>query len=106
MDKRLDEMNKFREQLRDQAATFVRTDAFESFKDERRHALSTLEDNNDKRIEELRHLIATEREERRASEGAKRGSSATTGSLVTAITVTGAVLAIIVVVLNLLTRAP
>lgn len=63
MDKRLDGMNEFRDQLRDQASTFVRRDQLDSFiaQYERAHA-------------EVVSLIATEREERRADEGRDTGS--------------------------------
>jgi hypothetical protein len=106
LDKRLDAMNEFRDQLRDQASTFVRQENFDTFKDERRHALSALEDANDRRFDELRQLIATEREERRAAEGVRRGMSATTAIIVTAIGVVGTVLGIIIVGANLLTGGP
>jgi hypothetical protein len=106
MDKRLDQMNEFREQLRDQAANFVRSDNFETFKDERRHALAALDVSIDNRIEALTKLIATEREERRSTEGVKRGMNATTAIIVTAISVVGVALGIVVVVVNILTGSP
>jgi hypothetical protein len=106
MDRRLDQMNEFREQLRDQAASFVRQENFDTFKDERRHALTALDASIDVRIDSLTKLIQTEREERRATEGVKRGMSATTAIIVTAISVVGVALGIIVVVVNLLTGSP
>lgn len=106
MDKRLDEMNAFREQLRDQAATFVRRETLDAFIAERRHALEAVGSEIDKRYEELRTLIATEREERRAAEGVRRGVNSSTAVIVAAIGVVGTVLGIIVVVLNLATGTP
>jgi biopolymer transport protein ExbB/TolQ len=106
MDKRLDQMNEFREQLRDQATSFVRRETLDAFIVERRHALEALGNEIDKRYEELRNLIATEREERRANEGVRRGMNATTAIIVTAIGVMGTVLGIVVVVVNLLTGSP
>ena len=91
MDKRLDAMNEFRDQLRDQAASFVRRDQLES-----------LDASVDRRYEELRSLIATEREERRSNEGARRGINQSTAFIVGAIGLTGTIVGILVVVVNLL----
>lgn len=95
MDRRLDSMNEFRDQLRDQAGTFIRREQLEAFitQYERAH-------------DEVLALIATEREERRANEGVKKGMSQTTGLIVTAIGVVGTVLGIIIVLSNVLTTAP
>jgi len=89
MDRRLDEMNKFREQLRDQAADFARKDA-----------LDTLDAQATRQYEELRALIQTEREERRANEGVKRGMSQTTTIIVAAIGVAATLLSIVVILAN------
>jgi flagellar motor component MotA len=95
MDRRLDEMNNFREQLRDQASTFARKEMVDS-----------VETQASRQYEELRALIQTEREERRATEGVKRGMSSTTAIIVTAIGVVGTVLGIIIVGANLITGTP
>lgn len=92
MDKRLDAMNEFRDQLRDQAATFVR-----------RADLEGLEKQTDGKYEELRGLIATEREERRGAEGGRQGASSSIGWIVTAIGAAATILGIVIVVANLLT---
>lgn len=106
MDRRLDSMNEFRDQLRDQAATFIRREQLESFigQYERAH-------------DEVLALIQTEREERRknesdhalihsGSEGVKKGMSQTTGIIVAAIGVVGTVLGIIIVISNVLITVP
>jgi hypothetical protein len=95
MDKRLDTMNEFRDQLRDQASTFVR-----------REQLESVESAIEKQVNELRTQIQMEREERRASEGTKRGISQSTGVIVGAISLVGVALGIVVVIINLLTGSP
>lgn len=91
IDKRLDTMNEIRAQLRDQAGTFARSEAVQA-----------VDEALDRRYEELRTLIGTEREERRANEGIKRGMSQTTAVIVAVITVIGTLLGITVILSNLL----
>ena len=100
---RLHTMNEVRDQMRDQNASFVRLDAFETFKDERRQALSALDSSIDARMEGLRNLIATEREERRASEGTKKGISQSTAIVVGAIGLAATVISVIIVIMNFAT---
>jgi hypothetical protein len=92
MDKRLDSMNEFRDQLRDQAATFVRREQLEEFitRYERAH-------------DEVLGLVQTEREERRANEGSRRGTSSSIAWIIAAISAVGGVLGIIIVISNVLT---
>lgn len=89
MDKRLDGMNEFRDQLRDQASTFVRRDQLEAFiaQYERAHT-------------EVVMLIATEREERRANEGRDRGTSGTIGWIFAGLGALATILSIVIVVAN------
>jgi hypothetical protein len=102
MDKRLESMNQFREQLRDQTANFVRTDAFEQFRDERRHALEALDQTMDRRFEELRNLIATEREERRESLGVRKGAQDNRSAIYAGVGITGTLLGILIIIMNLI----
>jgi biopolymer transport protein ExbB/TolQ len=106
MDKRLDQMNEFRDQLREQASTFVRSDTLNAFMTERRQALETMDSTFDKRYEELRNLIAIEREERKGNEGIKRGMGQTTTIIVAAIGLVGTVLGIVIILSNVLTGLP
>lgn len=102
MDRRLDSMNEFRDQLRDQAATFLRREQLEAFvtQYERAH-------------EEVVQQIRTEREERRAAEaahalihrgeeGVKKGMSQYTAIIVAGLGVTATVISVIVVLANFL----
>lgn len=95
MDKRLDAMNEFRDQLRDQAATFISRSQYDAFVQ-----------HYEKAHDEVLQQVATEREERRANEGSHRGSAASIGWIVTAISVVGAILGIIIVISNVLTSVP
>ena len=95
MDKRLDTMNEFRDQLRDQAATFVR-----------REALEVLDSYIDRRYEELRSLIGSEREERRANEGNRQGVSGSLGWIIAALGAAATIISIVVVLSNVLTTPP
>ncbi len=95
MDKRLDQMNEFRSQLADQVTTFAR-----------KESVDALDSATDRRFEELRGLIATEREERRANEGIKRGMGQTTTVIVAAIGLVGTMLGIVIILANVLTTAP
>ena len=92
MDRRLDGMNEIRTQLNDQAQTFARKDA-----------VDTLENQSTRQYEELRALIQTEREERRANEGAKRGISQGTAIIVGAIGLAATVVTTVVLLANFLT---
>jgi len=106
LDRRLDQMNEFRNALTEQAATFVRRETLDAFITERRHALEVVGDEMDKRYDELRQLIGTEREERRANEGVKRGMSQTTGIIVGAIGVAATLISILVIFANFATGTP
>ena len=106
MDRRLDSMNEFRDQLRDQAATFIRREQLDSFiaQYERAH-------------DEVVQAIRTEREERRSQEaahalihrgeeGVKRGMSASVAIIVGAITLAVTILGAIILVANFATGTP
>lgn len=90
LDKRLDGMNEFRDQLRDQAATFIRREQLEAFIDR-----------YEKAHDEVLLQIATEREERRANEGAKKGINQSTAVIVGTIGVAATLLTIVIIVINL-----
>jgi len=96
MDKRLDGMNEFRDQLRDQAGTFVRTPEMQALEKQFRSDLESM----DKRID-------TEREERREQQslrvGTQQGISQSTAFIVGAVGLVGAILGVIVIVSNFLT---
>lgn len=106
MDKRLESMNQFREQLREQTATFVRVDAFETFREERRRAMESLDANFDKRIDELRALIATEREERRESVGEKKGALDHRAAIFASVGLVGTLLGILIIIMNIWPATP
>lgn len=92
MDKRLEGMNEFRESLRDQSQTFARKDA-----------LDALDAQVERRYEELRSLVQTEKEERRGQEGVKRGMSQTTAVIVGAIGLAATLITIVVLIANFAT---
>lgn len=95
MDKRLDGMNEFRDQLRDQASTFVGNDQFDAFVSqyERAH-------------QEVVALIATEREERRANEGKDKGQSSTVAWIFAGLGAASTILAMIIIFSNFATASP
>lgn len=95
LDRRLDGMNEFRAALTEQSQTFARKDA-----------LDALDVQAGRQYEELRALIQTEREERRANEGVKRGMSQTTGIIVGAIGVAATLISILVIFANFATGTP
>lgn len=106
MDRRLDEMNQFRDSLREQASTFLRREQLEAF-------IATYERAHD----EVVQLIRDEREERRTleashalvhrgEEGVKKGMSQSTAIIVGAIGLAATVISVVVVLINFVTATP
>ena len=95
MEKRLDGMNEFRDQLRDQAANFVRIEVLGSLEKQMREAIAAL----DKRLD-------TEREERRDQQtlktGQEQGMSRSAAIIVTSVGIVGTLLGAFAILLNIL----
>ncbi len=99
IDKRLEGMNQFRDQLRDQATTFVS-----------REVVAALDAQVDRRFEQIRSDLDTERAERKEQYtlgvGQKQGIQQSTAVIIGAISLIGAVLGIIIVLSNVLSARP
>lgn len=100
MELRLNSMNEFRDQLRDQASTFLRREQLETF-------VTQYERAHDEVVQQIR----TEREERRAAEaahalihrgeeGVKKGMSQYTAIIVGAVGVAATVISVVVIIAN------
>jgi hypothetical protein len=99
VDKRLEGMNQFRDQLREQAGNFLQITVFEAWKEEYRRA-----------HDELRGLIIDLQKadlgtaERRS--GVVKGQGMVIAAIVGSVSLVGTILGIIIVLANVLTKAP
>jgi hypothetical protein len=98
IDKRLEGMNEFRDQLRDQASTFLQITVFEAWKEEYRRA-----------HDELRNQIIDLQKADLATgsrgAGVARGQGMVIAAIVGSISVAGSILGLIIVLSNILTKS-